>query len=697
MGLEYSQVTVVAGLLGEGNTVPFIARYRKEASGGMNDEQLRLFEERLTLYGNLEKRRADILRLLEEQGVLTPELEGAAQSAASVTELEDIYRPYRPKKRTRATVAREQGLEPLAQAIVKGEGDLQGLSRAFISEEKGILSEDQALAGARDIIAEMISDDARVRRALRRFMSRQGYIATRGLQSSESPYEMYYDFREPVRRIAPHRVLAVNRGEKEEVLSVRVEVREDQALDLANRFYLKEGIHPAAREQLMEAVRDSWKRLLFPSLERELRNELTENAEEQALKVFKDNLRNLLMSPPVKGRRVLGVDPGYRTGCKLACVDQHSKLLETAIIYPTPPRKEREPSAKVVADLVERHQINAVAIGNGTAGRETEEFFAEAIGDTVEYTVVNEAGASVYSASPLAKEEFPDLDVAQRSAVSIARRLQDPMAELVKIDPKSIGVGQYQHDVNQGRLGQVLDGVVEACVNEVGVDLNTASPALLERVAGINRPVASNIVAFRNERGGFRSRLELREVPKLGPRTFQQCAGFLRLPDAEYYFDRSAVHPESYGVAERVMEALGVSGEDLGRALSLQGVDIQGLASRLGVGEPTLRDILAEMGKPGRDPRDDLPKPVFKKGIVKLEDLKEGMELQGIVRNVVDFGAFIDIGVHQDGLVHISQMRDAFVRHPSDVVKVGDVVDVRVLGVDVERKRISLSMKMPRA
>jgi uncharacterized protein len=631
MGLEYSQVTVVAGLLGEGNTVPFIARYRKEASGGMNDEQLRLFEERLTLYGNLEKRRADILRLLEEQGVLTPELEGAAQSAASVTDLEDIYRPYRPKKRTRATVAREQGLEPLAQAIVKGEGDLQGLSRAFISEEKGILSEDQALAGARDIIAEMISDDARVRRALRRFMSRQGYIATRALQPSESPYEMYYDFREPVSRIAPHRVLAVNRGEKEEVLSVRVEVREDQALDLANRFYLKEGIHPAAREQLMEAVRDSWKRLLFPSLERELRNELTENAEEQALKVFKDNLRNLLMSPPVKGRRVLGVDPGYRTGCKLACVDQHSKLLDTAVIYPTPPRKEREPSAKVVADLVERHQINAVAIGNGTAGRETEEFFAEVIGDTVEYTVVNEAGASVYSASPLAKEEFPDLDVAQRSAVSIARRLQDPLAELVKIDPKSIGVGQYQHDVNQGRLGQVLDGVVEACVNEVGVDLNTASPALLERVAGINRPVASNIVAFRNERGGFRSRLELREVPKLGPRTFQQCAGFLRLPDAEYYFDRSAVHPESYGVAERVMEALGISGEDLGRVLSLQGVDIQGLASRLGVGEPTLRDILAEMGKPGRDPRDDLPKPVFKKGIVKLEDLKEGMELQGIV------------------------------------------------------------------
>lgn len=694
LGLGSGPVGRVVALLDEGNTVPFIARYRKEVSGGMTDEQIRQLEERLTLCRNLEKRREDILRLLKEQDVLTPEIEGAVVGASSVTELEDIYRPYRPKKRTKATVAREQGLGPLAEIIMAG-GDPAGHVSGYVCEGKGVSSHEEALAGARYIIAEVISDDARVRGEIRPFLFKEGLVATSSLREEDDPYEMYSDFREPVKRIPPHRVLAINRGEREEYLKVRIEAPEDAVLPLVERMYVKPAFQEGAKFHLLEAIRDSWKRLLFPSLEREVRNEITQRSEERSLGVFRENLKGLLMTPPIRGKRVLGLDPGYRTGCKLACVDETSKLLETAVIYPTPPRNDKEGAAAVVTSLIAKHKINAVAIGNGTGGRESEEFVADLLGDLdeVEYTIVNEAGASVYSASKMGQAEFPDLDVAERSAISIARRLQDPMAELVKIDPRSIGVGQYQHDVNQKRLAEVLDGVVEACVNLVGVDLNTASPALLERVAGVNRTVAANIVAYREEKGGFKSRKELREVPRLGDSTFQQCAGFLRLPDAEYYFDRSAVHPESYEVAEGLVKMMGMSPHELGRGFDVPSIDLEEAARSLGTGVLTLRDIIAEMRKPARDPREDLPKPIFKRGILELEHLKEGMELQGVVRNVVDFGAFVDIGVHQDGLVHVSELSEAFVRHPMEIVKVGDVVRVRVLGVDSKRKRISLSMK----
>jgi protein Tex len=696
LGISPQRVAKAVALLDDGNTVPFIARYRKEVTEGMDDEQLRSLEEKLRLYRNVEKSREDVLRLLSEQGVLTPELELSIQNAVTATELDDIYRPYRPKKRTRATMAKERGLEPLAQAILTGMEDPELLAANFLNPDLGVNSATDALAGARDIIAETAADDPVPRRELRRKIFETGLIVSRGGPSEDTPYEMYYNYAEPLHKTQPHRVLAINRGEKEDILSVKVEFPEDMALAVLHKNYIKASMNANALAQLQEALKDSWKRLLFPSLEREVRNELTERAEEQALKVFKANLKGLLLTPPVGGKRILGLDPGYRTGCKLACVDETGKLLETAVIYPTPPLNKKEAGAAVVRRLIDKYKINLVAIGNGTAGRESEEFIAEIIAGLdvpVEYTVVNEAGASVYSASKLGTAEFPNLDVAERSAVSIARRLQDTLAELVKIDPKSIGVGLYQHDVNQKRLNEGLDGVVEDCVNQVGVDLTTASAPLLERVAGVNKTIAANIVAYREENGTFKSRAELKKVPKLGPAAFKQCAGFLRIPQAADYLDRSAVHPESYDVARKLMKLLQISPADLGNPQSIPDVPIRETAQTLDVGEPTLRDMVAEFRKPGRDPREDAPKPVFKKGVLHLEDLQEGMVLTGVVRNVVDFGAFVDIGVHQDGLVHISQLADRFVKHPMDVIKVGDVVEVRVLSVDVKKKRIALTCR----
>lgn len=697
LGISAQRVAKAVELLDEGNTVPFIARYRKEVTEGMDDEQLRLLEEKLRLYRNVEKSREDILRLLTEQGVLTPELEAAIHAAVTATELEDLYRPYRPKKRTRATMARERGLEPLAMAILAGTANPQQEAQVYLNAELDVHTIEEALAGARDIIAEIAADDPVPRREIRTQLIARGLIVSKGGSEEPTPYEMYYEFSEPLAKVQPHRILAMNRGEKEDVLSVKIEFPEETALNILHKTYIKAGFGDASRAQLEEALKDGWKRLLFPSLEREARNELTERAEEQALKIFKANLKGLLLTPPVGGKRILGLDPGYRTGCKLACVDETGKLLETAVIYPTPPLNKKEASAAVVTKLIKKYNINLVAIGNGTAGRESEEFIAEVISNLdfpVEYTVVNEAGASVYSASKLGKDEFPDLDVAERSAISIARRLQDTLAELVKIDPKSIGVGLYQHDVNQKRLQEGLEGTVEDCVNQVGVDLTTASAPLLARVAGINRTIAANIVAYREEHGTFKARTELKKVPKLGPAAFKQCAGFLRIPQAKNYLDRSAVHPESYDAAKKLMALFHIDPTDLGNPGAIPEIPIHETAQQLDIGEPTLRDIVAEFRKPGRDPREDAPKPVFKKGVLHLEDLQEGMVLTGVVRNVVDFGAFVDIGVHQDGLVHISQLSDRFVKHPLDVVKVGDVVDVRILSVDVKKKRISLTCKL---
>lgn len=696
LNLDQRHVLKVVELLDEGNTIPFIARYRKEVSGGVTDEELRLLVEKLSLNRNLENRRADIHRFLDEQGVLTPELETSIQKASNVTELEDIYRPFKPKKRTRATTAREKGLEPLAQLILKGQKDPEDAAPQFIDEEKEVLTAPAALAGARDIIAEIVSEEPKLRPALRSFVFKDGFIVTNVRSKESGPYEMYYDYREPCRKVQPHRILAMNRGEREEILNIKIEVDETKAFPMIQAFYKQNNVTTNAELQLDEAIKDSWKRLLFPSLEREIRSELTQKAEEQAIRVFRENLRSLLMIPPVRGKRILAMDPGLRTGCKIACVDERGKLLETAIIFPIPPRNQKEKASRTVLALLEKHALNAIAIGNGTGGRETEMFVVELLEahqQEVAYTVVNEAGASVYSASKLGQAEFPHLDVSERSAVSLARRVQDAMAELVKIDPRSIGVGQYQHDVNQKKLTVVLEGVVESCVNQVGVDLNTASPALLEHVAGINKTVAVNIVSYRENNGPFNSRKELKKVPKLGPAAFKQSAGFLRISTAENYLDRTAVHPESYDTAEKLMHLIGIGPEELGQGGTIPQVNIGELAEALKVGEPTLRDILEEFKKPARDPRDDLPQPVFKKGIMNMEDLKDNMEIQGVVRNVVDFGAFVDIGVHVDGLVHISQLSNRFIKHPLDVVKVGDIVNVRVLSVDTGKKRISLSMK----
>lgn len=696
MGIDSHDITKTVELIDEGNTIPFIARYRKEITGNMTDESLRTLYDKLTLYRNFEKRKADILRMLTEKEILSPELAKALHEARNITELEDIYRPYRPKKRTRAVIAREKGLQPLADYIMLGEEEPERRAKEFVDEEKEVFSAADALQGARDIIAEVISDDPGARRLLRELVYRTGFIVSRAKGDSPGNYEMYANFREKCGKLQPHRVLALNRGEKEGFLQVKMELSDEEALPIIRHLFIKDSFSVQSTAYLHEAITDGWKRLLYPSLEREVRSELTEKGEEQALKVFKDNLKNLLMVPPVSGKRLLAIDPGIRTGSKVACVDETGKLLDTAVIFPIPPHNEKEKSAGMVMELIRKYDINAVAIGNGTGCREIEEFVTGLFAaDELElhYTIVNEAGASVYSASKLGQGEFPGLDVAERSAVSIARRLQDPLSELVKIDPRSIGVGQYQHDVNQKRLKEVLDGVVESCVNQVGVDLNTASASLLGYIAGLNKTVAANIVHYREENGSFKSRKELQNVPKLGPAVFKQCAGFLRIPGAENYFDRSAVHPESYATAKQVMEHLAISFDDLGRSSRIPEVDGKELADELGVGELTLIDIIKEFKRPGRDPREGLPEPVFRKGILDIKDLREGMQLSGVVRNVVDFGAFVDIGVHQDGLVHISELSENYVRHPLDVVKVSDVVDVKVISVDREKNRIGLSMK----
>ncbi len=702
LGIPLAKINQTAALLDEGNTVPFIARYRKEMTGGLTDEEVRLLQEKIARYRSLEQRREEVLRLIEAQGKLTGDLEKQLKNAATVTELDDLYRPFRPKKKTRASVARERGLEPLALDLLKGIIDPEREAEAYINPENELPHIEAVLQGASDIIAEMISDDAAVRKRLRTLYRRLAAVTVTGKKEAEvSTYNDYAKYSEPLGRIKSHRVLAINRGVKEKALSLKIEMPAEEALQAALKGYLEKGQNEACRKLIEAAAADSYKRLLHPSLERESWQELFQKAVEGALVVFKENLRNRLLVPPVRQRRVMGWDPGFRTGCKLACVSETGELLETTAVFPVPPKNDQAGAAKKVLALLEKHRLDTIAIGNGTASRESETFIAALINEhglDVEYTIVNEAGASVYSASKAAQKEFPSLDVAERSAVSIARRLQDPLAELVKIEPKAIGVGQYQHDMSPKELDSVLAGVVESCVNSVGVDLNSASAALLSYVAGINTGVAEKILEFRNgiEGGQIEFRGQLLEIAGLGPKVFKQCAGFLRLPDSRDYLERSAVHPESYDLARQLMEELGLQPDQLGQPGSvpeLEEVEIKNLAAKLGAGEPTLKDILAEFRKPGRDPREDLPRPVFMQSITELDDLKPGMTLMGIVRNIVDFGAFIDIGVHQDGLVHISEISDRYIKHPLEVLQVESVVPVKILSIDRERKRIALSIK----
>jgi len=693
----------IVRLIEEGNTIPFIARYRKEQTGSMDDQLLHEFADRLAYLKNLEKRREEVRAAIEEAGGLTDELSASLSAAATLAEIEDIYRPFRPKRRTRASVARERGLEPLALAVLEQRPDSPdplALAAGYVDAEKGVETAEDALAGACDIIAETASDSADVRKALREYFTAEGLLTVKAAREEDSVYRMYYDFSEAVRRLPGHRVLAIDRGEKEGYLRVSLTADGDRALAMVCGNFVRDG--SPCTETVRAACADAYARLLFPSIEREVRSALTESAAESAIKVFAVNLRNLLMQPPVKGHVVLGFDPGNRTGCKAAVVDGTGRVLDTAVVYPTPPHNKKEEAADILLNLIEKHGVTVIAIGNGTASRESEAFIAGLIreqGLDVKYMVVSEAGASVYSASKLAAEEFPELDVSLRSAVSIARRLQDPLAELVKIDPKAIGVGQYQHDMPQNRLSQALANVVEDCVNSVGVDVNTASQPLLSRVAGIGPVLAKNIVAYREQNGAFSSRSELLKVPKLGAKSFQQCAGFLRVPESANVLDNSFVHPESYDAAIRLLALCGYSPDDLhsGGITGLrERVSVLGesrAAEAAGVGIPTLRDIVDELLKPGRDPRDELPAPILRSDVMDIDDLKPGMSLKGTVRNVTDFGAFVDIGVHHDGLVHISELSARYVRHPSEVVKIGDIVDVRVLDVDVKKKRISLSMK----
>ncbi|MGI6142406.1 MAG: Tex family protein [bacterium] len=698
LDLPPRQVAGAVKLLDDGNTVPFIARYRKEATGGLSDADLRKLAERLHYLRNLESRKEEITHLLKEQGKLTPTLLEQIANAGTLQTLEDIYRPFRPKRRTRATVAREKGLEPLAQLLLAQEPASpapEALAASYLDPEKELTTIDTALAGARDIIAEIIADDPRSRQLARQKTWTRGVMVTQARRTEKSPYEMYYDYKEPVSRLAPHRVLAINRGEREEYLRVKIEAPVEEIMTALKSLWLRPD--SPTTPVVAEALEDAYQRLLAPAVERDLRRELTERGEEQALKVFAANLEKLLLQPPVPGRVVLGFDPAYRTGCKLAVVDGTGKVLTTTVIYPTPPQEDYERASSVIKELVQEYWISVVALGNGTASRESELFLARVIKELGEnklvYVVVNEAGASVYSASRLAEEELPGMDVSFRGAVSIARRLQDPLAELVKIDPKSLGVGQYQHDVNQGKLERVLAGVVENCVNSVGVDLNSASPALLQYVSGISARTAAAISRRREGEGPFTDRKELLAIPGLGPKTFQQCAGFLRIRGGKNILDNTGVHPESYPIAHRLLEHFQI---DLSRGETLP-PDIKKAAPSLAkawqVGLPTLMDIMTELAKPGRDPREELPPPLFRSDVLKLEDLRPGMILTGTVRNVTDFGAFVDIGVHQDGLVHISQLSSRFVQDPLTVVSVGDTVRVKILEVDLERRRISLSMK----
>ncbi|WP_213950791.1 Tex family protein [Tepidanaerobacter syntrophicus] len=692
LNIEERQVAAAVELLDSGNTVPFIARYRKEATGGLSDEQLRLLSDRLSYLRNLETRKTEVARLLEEMEKLTPEIRQSLDRALTLQEIEDIYRPFRPKRRTRATIAREKGLEPLAIKILSQENVVdEQFVASFVDPQKGVSTCDEALTGALDIIAETISDDAKIRKLVRDKAYKKGIIETTGLTDETSTYSMYYDFKEPVQKIVSHRILAINRGEKEKYLQVKISVPDDEIIEIIKAEYIKKS---SPTSNLMEnAVEDAYKRLIWPSIEREIRNMLTEEAEEQALSTFSKNLKHLILQPPVKGRIIMGFDPAYRTGCKIAIIDASGKLLECTVCYPTPPQNKFDESKKIILDLIEKYQVDVISLGNGTASRESEKFLSEILKESsrpVSYVIVSEAGASVYSASKLGTEEFPNLDVSFRGAVSIARRLQDPLAELVKIDPKSLGVGQYQHDVNQKRLSEKLSAVVEDCVNTVGVDVNTASPSLLSYVSGVSSSIALNIVKYREENGMFKSRKEFLKVPKLGPKTFEQCAGFLRVPESSNILDNTAVHPESYDIAEKIMKLYTL--EEL-KVKTFSENDIAQMASNLDIGIPTLRDILSELKKPGRDPREELPAPIFRTDVLEISDLKPGMVLTGSVRNITDFGAFIDIGVHQDGLCHISELSDGFVRSPFDVVSVGDVVRVKVLSADKERGRISLTMK----
>ncbi len=700
MGIAAGKIAQTAALLDGGDTVPFIARYRKEMTGGLSDEEVRLLEEKLSQYRNLEQRRAEVLRLIDAQGALTDELQHRVERAATVTELDDLYRPFRPKKKTRASVAREKGLEALALAVLSGKIDPAVEADKYIDAEKELPDGDTCLRGASDIIAEIISDDAAVRKSLRRLYQQGGIIAVvKKDPQAVNTYDDYDGYEEPVARIKSHRVLAVNRGVKEKVLDLKISVPEEKALETMVGAYVEPDMLEACSVMLTASAVDGFKRLIHPSLERETWQTLVDKAVEGALVVFKENLKKRLLVPPVRRRRVLGWDPGFRTGCKLAAVSETGELLETAAVFPTAPRHDLEGATAKVLAMIDKHDLDCIALGNGTASRESEVFIANLIKEhklKVQYTVVNEAGASVYSASTAAQKEFPALDVAERSAVSIARRLQDPLAELVKIDPKAIGVGQYQHDMPPKELDRVLVGAVEGCVNRVGVDLNSASAALLAHIAGINNTVAGRIVAYRTEQGAIESRAELLEISGLGPKVFKQCAGFLRLPDSENYLEGSAVHPESYHLAGNIMAALKLNPGDLGRPEAvpvMSDSETVALASGLEAGVPTVRDILEEFRRPGRDPREDLPKPVFLQSVTDLEDLQPGMTMMGIVRNIVDFGAFIDIGVHQDGLVHISEIADRFIKHPLEVLQIEEVVKVKILGIDRARNRISLSIK----
>lgn len=705
LGVKKWQVEAAVKLIDEGNTIPFIARYRKEATGTLDDEQLRKLYERLTYLRNLEEKKEQVLASIEEQGKLTEELKAKIVAAQTLVVVEDLYRPYRPKRRTRATIAKEKGLEPLAALITlqKAKESLEKLAEDYVNKEKGVETVKDALDGAKDILAEAVSDEAAYRSWIRkRTMQKGTLISTAKDEKQESVYEMYYEFEEALSKLAGHRILALNRGEKEKFLTVKVEAPQDDILRYLEKQIIRTD-NPYTTPVLQEVAEDSYKRLIAPAIEREIRSELTEKAEDGAIEVFGKNLEQLLMQPPITGRTVLGWDPAFRTGCKLAVVDPTGKVIGTTVIYPTAPTtpKKIQASKDLLKKIIPKYHVSLISVGNGTASRESEQFIVELlkeIPEKVEYIIVNEAGASVYSASKLASEEFPNFDVGQRSAASIARRLQDPLAELVKIDPKSIGVGQYQHDMNQKKLSEALSGVVEDCVNKVGVDLNTASAPLLSYISGISSAIAKNIVVYREENGKFTNRKQLLKVTKLGPKAFEQCAGFMRIQDGDNPLDATSVHPESYAAAEELLKKQGFSVDDIkgGKltGLSLTIRDKKRLAEELGIGEITLEDIVKELEKPGRDPRDEMPKPILRTDVLEMKDLTEGMVLKGTVRNVIDFGAFVDIGVHQDGLVHISELSDKkFVKHPLEVVSVGDIVDVKVLSVDLKKKRIQLTMK----
>lgn len=705
--IKASQVEATIKLIDEGNTIPFIARYRKEVTGGLSDEVLRTLGERLTYLRNLEVRKEEVKNSIEGQGKLTEELAQRIEEAKTLAEVEDLYRPYKQKKRTRATIAKEKGLEPLAIVILeqKEKTPAEEIAKQYIDTEKGVESEEEAIQGALDIIAEMISDDADYRREIKRICYREGQIVTRASKEEKSNYEMYYEFAEPVNRIPSHRILAINRGEKEEFLKVKIEKPEEKILQYIEKAILKGNTQ--FTEILKTTIEDSFKRLMEPSIDREIRSDLTEKAEEKAIKVFGQNAKQLLLGAPIKNITVIGFDPAYRTGCKIAVVDDTGKVLDTTTVYPTEPQNDVVGAKKKLLELIKKYDVNMVAIGNGTASRESEMFVADlikdakALGKEVQYAIVSEAGASVYSASKLATEEYPDINVSLRGAISIGRRLQDPLAELVKIEPKAIGVGQYQHDVDQKKLSESLSGVVEDAVNKVGVDVNTATPSLLSYVAGINKTIANNIVKYRDENGKLKERKELLKVPKLGKVAFEQCAGFIRILDGKNPLEITAVHPESYEVAEKLLQKIGYKKEDLTNKETLKEIQTKlteikskQVAEELQVGEMTLKDIIAELSKPGRDPREEMPKPILRSDVLKFEDLQEGMILNGTVRNVIDFGAFVDVGVKHDGLVHISEMSESYVKNPSDIVSVGDIVKVKVIGIDMERQKVKLSMKI---